>query len=126
MPKHTPYYWIAEPLLEDPGAVEKRMFGCDAFYLHGRLMLVLGSGEEDPWRGILIPTGRESHAALLKDFPALERHSVLGKWLYLSEDKEQFEKAAEMIVKRILADDPRIGVVPENKRRKRRAKKAKR
>jgi hypothetical protein len=41
--------------MEEPGYLEKPMFGCLAMYLHERLMLALASGEE-LWNGLLILT----------------------------------------------------------------------
>lgn len=114
--KRSPYYWLAEPLLEQDSVVEKRMFGCDAFYLFGRLQLVLCDGEAEPWRGILLATDKAQHAALQIEFPLLKPHEVLGKWLYLAEDHDDFEMVAQRLVQRIASDDPRIGVEPEANR----------
>lgn len=121
--KQSPYYWLAEPVLELPSLIEKGMFGCDAFYVNGRLQLVLCPGEEEPWKGVLFPVEREMHPGLIKDLPALSPHPVLGKWLYLSESSSDFEEVVQQWVNLILADDARIGVLPEaergGKRRKR-------
>ena len=118
--KKSPYYWIADPLLEEPSLVEKAMFGCDALYLHGRLMLALTPGREEPWKGVLVATFREFHPALIAEFPELEPHAVLGKWLYLSEAAEEFDETAEGIVACVLRNDPRIGVEPELKEKRKR------
>lgn len=93
------------------------MFGALAGYFNGLLVLVLCDNEE-PWRGVLVPTERASHAALIAEFPVLASHSVLGKWLYLPESAASFERDAQKIVERIRRLDPRIGVVPERKRAK--------
>lgn len=90
------------------------MFGCRACYLHGRLVIVLAFHKE-PWRGVLIPTEREFQESLIVDYPALTRHPVLGKWLYLRESSEQFEETASRLVRRILARDRRVGVEPKRK-----------
>ena len=115
---HSPYYWIAEELLEQPTLVEKRMFGCDALYLHGKLKLVLCPGKEEPWRGFLVATSRDNHNSLISQIPELTPHKVLGKWLYCSETEERFEDIAETILKLVLKDDPRIGVEPQQRDRK--------
>lgn len=91
------------------------MFGCDALYLHGRLKLVLTAGGDEPWNGLLIPTFKEFQKSLITDFPELVSHSVLGKWLYLAAESEDFEKTADRIVSLILKDDERIGVEPAKK-----------
>ncbi len=109
----SPYHWIADPLVEDVSLIERPMFGCDAFYLHGRLKLVLCPGKEEPWKGILIATSREFHDSLIADIPELSSHSVLGKWLYLPEKCDDFEEISEKIVGLILKDDIRIGVLPK-------------
>jgi len=89
----------------------KPMFGCLACYLHGRLMLVLADRRE-PWRGVLVPTASEHHAALRAELPALRVHPVLGKWLRLPESADDFEDAAARLVTLAAADDPRLGVEP--------------
>ena len=48
--KEQPLHWVIEPLMDEPSFLEKSMFGCLACYLHGRLALLLASGEE-PWNG---------------------------------------------------------------------------
>ncbi|MBA4372742.1 MAG: hypothetical protein C0402_07735 [Thermodesulfovibrio sp.] len=110
-PKHQTLRWILEPLLDQPDYLERPMFGCLAAYLHGRLVLVLASGEE-PWNGILIPTEREFHPAIQGEFSAAAEHPVLKKWLYLSESLEDFESVAADIVEAVLRNDPRFGVEP--------------
>lgn len=110
-PKQHLLRWILEPLLEEPDYFERPMFGCLAAYLHGRLVLVLASGDE-PWNGVLVPTERQFHAAIQSDFQATTEHPVLKKWLYLSESSENFEAVAAAIVEAILRHDPRFGVEP--------------
>ena len=65
------------------------MFGGQAVYLFGRLVLVLASNEE-PWNGLLVCTSREFHSTLTEDYPTLQPHPVLGKWLYLSQVHDDF------------------------------------
>jgi len=47
--------------------LQKSMFGCQACYLHGRLVLLLASGAE-PWNGLLIPTDHPFHESIKQDF----------------------------------------------------------
>jgi len=82
--------WISESFAEEPSFIERAMFGCRVCYVHGRLMLVLAEGEE-PWNGVMVCTAREHHAELIREFPRLVSHPVLGKWLYLSLGHEDFE-----------------------------------
>src|SRR5262245_2664821 len=94
------------------------MFGCLACYAHGRLMVALAAGDP-PWDGVLVATAREHHGALRALVPALSSHPVLGKWLYLPAAADGFERAARMLAELALADDPRIGVEPSVRSRKR-------
>ena len=119
-PQH-PLLWVVESLMEEPSYLEKPMFGCLAIYLHGRLMLVLASGEE-PWDGVLIPTEHQFHDALVKEFADVVQHSVLKKWLYLPEATEDFETAASDIVEAVRMNDQRFGVEPKERVPKRKRK----
>jgi hypothetical protein len=49
----------------------------------------------------------------------LQPHPVLGKWLYSAQAHECFEEVAQQLVQQIMKDDPRIGVEPRVRRRKR-------
>lgn len=113
-----PLGWLFEPLEDNPGFVRKKLFGCEAAYLNGRLMLVLAAGEE-PWNGILVPTAKENHAALQAQWKGLKAHTVLGKWLYLSQKHAAFEQVATAIVEQIRMRTPLIGVDPKPRKRKR-------
>jgi hypothetical protein len=101
------------------------MFGCLGCYVHGRLVLVLAAGER-PWDGVLVPTGREQHAALRTTLPALRAHPVLGKWLYLAASTESFETDAGTLAVLARANDDRIGVEPMPRRTRRHAERASR
>jgi hypothetical protein len=116
-----PYQWLWEPLETDPTFLVRSMFGGRAVYLDGKLMLYFTDGEE-PWRGVLVCTERDHHAALLAEFPELSLHPILPKWLYLPERGDRFEPVAERLVGLARRRDPRIGVSPKPKKR-RRAKK---
>jgi hypothetical protein len=114
----NPFLWVVEPLMDEPSYLEKPMFGCQACYLHGRLVLALTSGVE-PWNGLLIPTDYQFHESIRKDFKAVKQHPVLKKWLYLREQQEDFESVAQDIVEAIRMNDQRFGVEPkERKKRK--------
>lgn len=107
--------------MEEPSYLEKPMFGCLACYLHGRLMLVLASGEE-PWNGVLIPTDHQFHDSICKDFNDVVQHPVLKKWLYLPEASEDFESIASDIVEAVRINDLRFGVEPKERISKRNKK----
>ncbi len=116
--------WLAEPLENEPSLIRKPMFGALAYYIRGMLVLVL-SDRKPPWKGVLLPTERENHGSLIKEFPALAPHPVLGKWLYLPVTTEDFESIAADIVQAISEGDPRFGVEPKPKKKKQAGKKRK-
>ena len=116
--KEQPLRWVIESLEEERSYLEKSMFGCLAIYLHGRLSLLLTSGDE-PWNGLLIPTDHQFHAGIIQDFRDVMQHPVLKKWLYLPERAEDFEAAALSIVETIRTNDPRFGVDPKERTKKR-------
>jgi hypothetical protein len=115
-----PHTWLWEPLEADPGFVLSSMFGIKVVYLDSRIVLGFAAKEE-PWRGILVCTEREHQDALRAEFPALNPHPVLPKWLYLPESSDAFERVGERLVELAGRRDPRIGVVPKPKKKRKRA-----
>ena len=121
-----PHQWIWEPLEPDPTFVLRSMFGAKAAYLSGKIVLCFCASEE-PWRGVLVCTDREHHAALASEIAGLITHPVLTKWLYLPERSDNFEPSAQRLVALVRQRDPRIGVLPRpRKRRIARPRKSKR
>ncbi len=120
-----PHAWVAEPLQDDVSYMEKKMFGCLACYFRGRMVLVLADQPKRPWRGVLLPTSREFQPSLIKDFPVLKPHPVLGKWLYLPDDLEEFEETASELVEAIQRGDERLGIEPKERKKTKPKKKAK-
>mgnify|MGYP001601712166 CR=1 FL=1 len=121
--KSHPHEWIVEALREHQTYFEKNMFSCRACYCHEKLMLVLASNKEDEWNGLLIPTEREFHPSLILEFPELCSHPVLGKWLYIPAQAEEFEDIALKIAELANKNDLRIGVIPGKKQRNSSSKK---
>jgi hypothetical protein len=113
-----PHAWLWEPLEDDPTFVLGSMFGTRIAYLDGLLMLCFAT-KQDPWRGVLVCTERGQHASLMAEFPPLAPHPVLGKWLYLAESADAFEKVAIRLVDAARRRDPRIGVIPGRKKKDR-------
>jgi hypothetical protein len=111
-----PLEWLLEPIENQPTYLRRKMFGCEAVYLKGELMLVLAAGEE-PWNGVLVATAREFHPALQSEWSQLRSHPVLGKWLYLPQNDPAFEGIATSLVRSVLRGDTRIGVEPKPKKR---------
>lgn len=93
------------------------MLGAKAAYLDGKLMLCFCAGAE-PWRGVLVCTAHEHHAALRAEFPALKPHPILPKWLYLPESADAFEPVAAQLVKCAPQRDARLGVAPRPRARR--------
>ncbi|MFH1572248.1 MAG: hypothetical protein ABIL09_29930 [Gemmatimonadota bacterium] len=113
-----PLRWVVEPLMAEPTYVERPLFGAQGCYLHGRLVLVLCSRDEEPWQGLLVPTEKHHHQGLRRELPALGVHPVLRKWLYLGEAlPEAFEETALGLVDLIRRSDPRIGATSASRRR---------
>lgn len=98
-------------------------------YYQGQLMLVImeDAGNDlyrgkkypyDIWNGLLICTSREQHPALQAQFPSLVLHPVLPKWLYVPFTSESWESLADSIIKLVRSGDPRIGVWPQQKKKR--------
>jgi len=110
-----PLQWLWEPLEADVTFVLRSMFGAKAVYLDGKLMLCFTSGQE-PWNGVLVCTDRAHQPSLVTEWPDLVPHSVLPKWLYLSAEAEGFDRVAPRLVELARRRDPRLGVVPQPRR----------
>ncbi len=115
--REHPLQWLAEPLLDEPTFVLKAWFGGRTLMLDGRHQLFL-STQGEPWQGVLVCTFHEHQASLRAEIPSLAPHPVLGKWLYLPEDAETFERDARRLVQLVRARDPRIGVMPSPKKKR--------
>ena len=96
-------------LVEDPGGTEYR--GADYGF--------------EIWNGILFPTDREHHPSLIKDYPCLISHPVLGKWLYLKADEPDFESVIDDLVTQISQNNVRFGIFPQVKSKKKKKTKKK-
>jgi hypothetical protein len=108
--------WIFDAFEREPTYIPKQMFGCDAAYVDGLLCLIAADRAE-PWNGLLVCTSQERHAALIDEMPALKKHPVLGKWLYVPQDDPAFEAIVERMTALVLARDPRVGVEPKPRKR---------
>lgn len=108
--------WIFEPLEDEETYLLKRMFGGEAVYLHG-LMVLLTADREEPFNGLLVCTSRESQAALISEFPQLTVNPVITKWLYISQEHPEFEHTAERLIELARQQDPRFGVEPRPRKK---------
>ena len=115
--KIHPHAWLWEPLESDPGFMLRSMFGGKAAYIDGKLALYFSADTDPEWRGMCVCTSREHHASLIADFPELTPQKILPKWLFLSEENDCFESAAEKLVTLAKRRDSRIGVIGSRKRK---------
>ena len=118
--------WIFEPFERHATFFTKRMFGGLAAYLFDRQMLVLAEPTKTgrwTWHGVLVCTDFAHHPSLRADFPALEPHAVLKKWLWLDSTHDDFEQTMAGIARQMARNDLRFGIVPRAaKRRTKRGK----
>lgn len=112
-----PLQWLVEPLLAEPTFAFKSWFGGRTVTLHGRHHLVL-MVQGEPWQGVLVCTSQPHHASLRAEFPSLVPHPVLGKWLYLSEATDTFERDARRLVQCVRARDSRLGILPSPRKKR--------
>lgn len=115
-PDH-PLAWLAEPVQGEPTFVLKAWFGGRSIMLHGKHQLFLTT-QGEPWQGVLVCTFHEHQPSLLAEFPSLKKHPILGKWLYLPENTETFERDAQRLVQLARAGDPRLGVAPSPRKKR--------
>lgn len=112
--------WLLEPISEHPTFYTRGMFGGLATYLFERQMLLLVEPTKSgrwTWHGVLICTAFQHHASLQSEFPALQPHAFLRKWLYIDSAHEDFEATMDAVVNRVAANDPRFGIVPGSTKR---------
>ena len=112
-----PLQWLSEPLAGEPSFVLKAWFGGRTIMLDGNHQLFLTT-QGEPWQGVLVCTFHDQQESLRAEFPALVKHPILGKWLYLSESAETFERDAKRLVECVKARDPRIGIPPSAKKKR--------
>jgi hypothetical protein len=116
-----PYAWAWEPLESDATFVLRAMFGTKAAYVGGKLVLCFAAGDE-PWHGVLVCTDHAHHESLLAEFSSLCRHPILTKWLYLADASPRFESTAARLVELVRRRDPRIGIEPHVRARRKKAR----
>jgi hypothetical protein len=117
--KHFETEWFFESFASDLTFIKKPMFGSLAAYLDGKIVAVLSENHmAEVWNGILLPTELQSHTDLLSQYPFLESHKILKKWLFLPATDSHFEERALRLAARIAARDPLFGVVPKAKKEK--------
>jgi hypothetical protein len=119
--KAVPYPFVLDAL-EGLSPETRPMFGCVAVYAGDQIVLILrekpGSTQDN---GVWLATTKEHHESLRGEFPNMRSIRVLGKtvtgWQILAADAPDFEQAAQRACELILGKDPRIGKVPESRRK---------
>jgi hypothetical protein len=107
--------WILDAFAGHPTFFTKRMFGGLAAYVFDRQMLVIVEPTKTgrwKWHGVLVCTDRKRQPSIRAEFPVLEPHDVLGKWLYVDSKHAGFESTMEAVAKRMARNDPRFGIHP--------------
>jgi hypothetical protein len=120
-PREHPLAWLAEPVQMEPTFVLKSWFGGRSIMLRGKHQLFLTT-QDEPWQGVLVCTFHEHQPSLLAEFPSLRQHPILKKWLYLPESAETFERDAKRLVQLARAGDPRLGVAPSPRKKRKQEK----
>jgi hypothetical protein len=119
--KRFQHEWIFEPFAGHRTFFSKSMFGGLAAYLFERQMLVLveptKSGRWN-WHGVLICTDYAHHASIQTEFPPLQPHAILRKWLFIDSTHNDFEWTMEAVAKRMAANDRRFGIVAKGPKRR--------
>jgi hypothetical protein len=123
--KALPYEFVLEALA---GAryITRPMFGCLAVYVKQKIVLILRDKPSAlTSNGVWLATTKEHHASLGREFSAMRSIPALGNgltgWQMLPSDAPDFEEAALRACELILAGDPRIGKMPQRRRRGRKA-----
>jgi hypothetical protein len=102
--------------------ITRPMFGCLAVYVKEKIVLVL---RDKPAaissNGVWLATTREHHESLRNEFPGMRSIPALGSgitgWQMLPSDAPDFEESAMRACELIVAGDPRIGKMPQGRRR---------
>jgi hypothetical protein len=121
--KHAPHEFVLEALAE----MEPRtnpMFGCLAVYVGEKIVMILRDKRDKTAAddGVWLATTKDHHESLRYEFPNMRSIAVFGKkvtgWQVLPTDTADFETAALRACELVVAKDPRIGKVPQKKRKR--------
>ena len=126
--KQVPHEFVLDAL-SALSPITRPMFGCLAVYVEEKIVVILREKPGYPTdNGVWLATSEEHHQSLRSEFPYMRSIGLLGKkitgWQVLPSDAPDFEESALRACDLVLARDPRIGKVPQS-RRKSRTKKQK-
>ena len=121
-----PFQFVLDELGPEQPIV-RPMFGCYAIYINGRISLILRDKPAFPKdNGVWLATTKEHHASLKKLFPSMRSIGLLGKdvtgWQVLPSSSDDFEEAALRACRLVIKRDPRIGKIPQPRRRAQQAR----
>jgi hypothetical protein len=106
----------------------KAFFGCHSIYAGEKILLILRNKKAHPNdNGVWLATLHEHHESLKKLFPNMRSLELFGtpptSWQNLPMDADDFEESVTKACELILRNDPRIGKIPESKKKKKTAMK---
>ena len=100
------------------------MFGCLAVYVGEKIVMILRDKRDQTAAddGVWLATSKDHHQSLRCEFPNMRSIAVFGKkvtgWQVLPADAADFETAALRACELVVAEDPRIGKIPQKKRKR--------
>ena len=122
--KPVPHEFVLEAL----HSLETRtrsMFGCLAVYCGEKILICLRDKPEQDHlddNGVWLATSKEHHDSLKRDLPSMRDVQLLAggaptSWQNLPSESDRFEEDALRACELLLRGDPRIGKVPERRKK---------
>lgn len=122
-------WFIHEYLVFKKQAFTVRMFGGIGYYFNDRLIVTLFnfSGNKsfkgkkykiELWQGAFFPVEKQHQPSVIEQFPFLSPHPILGKWLYLPLQTDEFIDQVEQVLPYLLRPGSLFGTVPKKKKPK--------
>jgi hypothetical protein len=112
MKKPMPFDFLLDYLPR--GIIVKQAIAMFYIYYNQKIVLIFRQLSKNPQHnGIWISTGRQHHASLKAEIPAITDFIFDGNfdtaWLLLSDRHDDFENAAKRLCELVCSKDPRIG-----------------
>ena len=103
--------------------VVRPMFGCHAIYHGGKIVLILRKKAQAKYdNGVWLATSAEHHASLKALFPRMRSIRLFGgkssSWQNIPEGADDFEESVLTACELVLKNDPRIGKIPQPRRKR--------
>ncbi len=100
----------------------KPMFGSYAIYSGQKIMFILREKDNHTDdNGVWLATEREHHPSIQAEFPSLRSIRMFGgqtTWLNMPAEADDFEESVLAMCELALKRDPRIGKIPDSKKKK--------